>query len=537
MVNEPLVSVVIPVYNGERFLVDTIDSVLNQSYTNMEVIIVDDLSTDNSRTIIDRYEDKRIIRVYKEKNENVCGATNEGLLYAKGKYCALIGHDDSWTKDKIEKQVAFLEQNNEYGVCFSRCNVIDQNGNIINNQNELYRIFNSYENDNRYVNFLKLFFNGNALCAPTALIRMDLMMDLKGYDFSLLQLQDYDLWLRILLKTNLFVMNEVLVDYRQILDTKTNISTINETNIRRSEFEYIYVREKIIASMEDDLFSHLFKGYFNDKKSSTNKELLCEKTLLLRKMGNPYWLKMYSENINDDQYRILLNEKYNYSLQDFYKDSAQKIFYKPQSGEAKLYKAEQEDFISYIDYLISLGEIKKASSFYKRTKEFVDTNTTIEILGILFYIYDMECEQKEYSVFEGRTSLKSVEEHYIQLKFLLRRYDFNIEQCDEEVVSYIVENHVSSSLILCIIQRSIINKIAVLNRVARLLINNGNELISLKLLKCAYNNSKDDETILNLAYVMYCCGYIKEAKKLLGQIKCRTDVVRLLEEEIDMRRG
>ena len=107
---EPLVSVIIPVHNAEDVIENTLDSVLNQSYQNMEVIIVDDASTDSSREKIEAYEDSRLKKIFLETNHHVCYSGNIGFENATGKYIALIGHDDCWRADKLEKQISFLEE-------------------------------------------------------------------------------------------------------------------------------------------------------------------------------------------------------------------------------------------------------------------------------------------------------------------------------------------------------------------------------------------------------------------------------------------
>lgn len=117
----PLVSVVMSVYNGEKFVAETIESVLNQTYSNIEVIIVDDCSKDGSRQIIEKYQKKdwRVRTILMDRNSNVCVACNRAFANATGKYVAVIGHDDIWGADKSEKQITFLEEHPDVGICLS----------------------------------------------------------------------------------------------------------------------------------------------------------------------------------------------------------------------------------------------------------------------------------------------------------------------------------------------------------------------------------------------------------------------------------
>lgn len=333
--NKPLVSIVLPVYNGERFLRDTLDSIINQSYKNMEIIIVDDASTDMSRDIIDSYQDDRIVKIYKDKNENICCASNLAFKRVNGKYCALIGHDDIWYVDKIEKQVSFMEANPEYGVCFTRCNIIDQNNLVIDQQHVFNFVFNSYENQERESHIYQLYMNGNRLCAPSALIRKEDLDKVGWYDYSLVQMQDYELWLRLLTVSKLYILDEKLLAYRQILDTNTNLSTVNLGTALRTEHEFVYIREKYLYYLSNELYKEAFSSEFVNKDVFGEEEFLCEKMFLLKKMNNPFWIKKCSELLNEKSCRKILDEKYNFTVQDFYQDNKEIIYREAESRVLK----------------------------------------------------------------------------------------------------------------------------------------------------------------------------------------------------------
>lgn len=319
--NIPLVSVVLPVYNGARFLRDTIDSIINQSYKNMEIIIVDDASTDESREIIDSYQDERIIKIYKDKNENICCASNLAFERMNGKYCALIGHDDIWYTDKIEKQVNFMEVNLEYGICFTRCNILNQDNRIIDEEHGFNHVFNDYENKEREAHIYQLYMFGNRLCAPSALIRTEDLKKVGSYDYSLVQMQDYYLWLKLLTVSKLHILEEKLLGYRQILDARTNLSTVNRKTELRTAREFVYIRENYLYYISNELYKDVFFSELMRKEVSCEEDFLCEKMFLLKKMNNPSWIRKCSELLNDKYCRIVLDEKYNYTVQDYYRDN------------------------------------------------------------------------------------------------------------------------------------------------------------------------------------------------------------------------
>lgn len=111
---QPLVSIITPIHNGEKTVRETIESVLSQNYKNYEMIIVDDVSTDNSVKIIKEYQtnDKRIKLFQLEKQGGASVARNYALKQAKGKYIAFLDCDDLWYQEKLEKQINFMEKNN-----------------------------------------------------------------------------------------------------------------------------------------------------------------------------------------------------------------------------------------------------------------------------------------------------------------------------------------------------------------------------------------------------------------------------------------
>ncbi|WP_431029113.1 glycosyltransferase family 2 protein [Lysinibacillus sp. LZ02] len=130
---QPLVTIITPSYNSKRFILETIDSVRNQTYQNFELIIVDDCSKDDSWEYIQKCtsNDSRI-RIFKlEKNSGAAMARNYGIEQAKGKYLAFLDSDDLWYPNKLEKQVNFMEINNYY-FSFTNYEMMDEQGNLLN---------------------------------------------------------------------------------------------------------------------------------------------------------------------------------------------------------------------------------------------------------------------------------------------------------------------------------------------------------------------------------------------------------------------
>lgn len=126
----PLVSVIMPSYNHERYISEAIESVLTQTFTDLELIIIDDASKDNSRQIIEGFskKDGRIKAIFHERNMGIARTLNDGIERAKGKFITFIASDDVWIKDKLEKQVRVLEENEDL-VVWAEAEIIDANGN------------------------------------------------------------------------------------------------------------------------------------------------------------------------------------------------------------------------------------------------------------------------------------------------------------------------------------------------------------------------------------------------------------------------
>lgn len=128
--NQPLVSIVTPVHNSEEFLADSIESVLAQTYTNWELFLIDDFSSDKSSDLIVKYSkgDNRISGIYLKENLGAGRSRNEGLKRCNGKYIAFLDSDDVWINSKLELQVQLLEKDSTIDFTHSWYDVIDENG-------------------------------------------------------------------------------------------------------------------------------------------------------------------------------------------------------------------------------------------------------------------------------------------------------------------------------------------------------------------------------------------------------------------------
>lgn len=134
--DDPLVSIVMPLYNSETYIKEAIESVLQQSYKNWEMIIIDDLSTDNSKEILEQYrkKNKKIIPLYNAQNLGAAQSRNKGVQKARGDYIAFLDSDDCWIENKLEQQIKLMQDENIY-LSYSAYYTMDEKGKILSTFN------------------------------------------------------------------------------------------------------------------------------------------------------------------------------------------------------------------------------------------------------------------------------------------------------------------------------------------------------------------------------------------------------------------
>ena len=161
----PTVSVILTSFNHERYIREAIESVLSQTFTDFELIIWDDCSSDSSWGTINQYSDPRIKAFRNEANKGPVEGVNRAISeIASGKYIAIHHSDDVWKSDKLDKQVAFLDSHLECGAVFTHVEIIDELNESVNND-----WFNT-SNKSRHEWLRQFFLRGNRLCHPSVLI-------------------------------------------------------------------------------------------------------------------------------------------------------------------------------------------------------------------------------------------------------------------------------------------------------------------------------------------------------------------------------
>lgn len=224
----PKVSVIIPLYNGEKFISETTESVLAQTYKNMEIIIINDGSTDGSHEKIKPYLN-RIKYIYQE-NKGISVARNKAILNSTGEYIAFLDHDDLWKPEKITLQVQYLDQHQDVGF-------VHTNLSIMRDTKITKEIFQT-EKRNREGDCFNELLLGNFINMLTVMVRRKCLEQVGIFDPDIKVIQDYDLWLRIAKHFRLGYINKPLAIYR-----------IHDSNISKNKIRLTLEEIKLIKTM------------------------------------------------------------------------------------------------------------------------------------------------------------------------------------------------------------------------------------------------------------------------------------------------
>jgi glycosyltransferase involved in cell wall biosynthesis len=201
----PAVSAVVATYNYGRFLAGALDSALGQTFGDLEVIVVDDGSTDNTETVVAPY--LRDPRVHYHRTDHVgqSAAKNMGIRLARARLIGFLDADDLWLPEKLEKQVVLCEREPDVGVVYTRRALIDPDGRALE-----YRQPDSLPRGNVVTALVQ----NNFVCFSSAVVRQRVFAEVGGFDESLSLAIDYDLWLRVGLRFSFDFVDEPLVQYR-----------------------------------------------------------------------------------------------------------------------------------------------------------------------------------------------------------------------------------------------------------------------------------------------------------------------------------
>ncbi|CAG1023207.1 partial Putative glycosyltransferase EpsE, partial [Patescibacteria group bacterium] len=323
----PKVSIIFTSYNHDKYVCEAIDSILNQTFTDFELIIWDDASSDSSWHLISQYTDTRIKAFHNETNKGPVFAFNKTISeIATGDYIAIHHSDDVWEVDKLQKQVDFLNNHLEIGAVFSNAQAINENSLPLEDESHFYSNIFQQENKTRH-EWLRFFFTqGNALCHPSVLIRKQCYQDCGLYRPMLAQVPDFDMWIRLCLKYEIYVLPEKLVRFR-VLSAEANTSGSRPDTRVRGVYEYY----KLLPNYQninsiDELIKVFPSAEKYNRAENTNTQFALA-MIALERMPFPFTplfgLEILLDILSDDQQAAQIKQYYNFDYLDFIKLTSQ----------------------------------------------------------------------------------------------------------------------------------------------------------------------------------------------------------------------
>lgn len=241
---QPLISVVLPVFNGEKTIFETVQSILNQTFDNWELIIINDGSQDSTLDIIQKFESAEPrLRIFSYPNAGLAASRNRGIALSLGEYISFIDADDLWTSNKLKSQLTALQDNPKAFVAYSWTDYIDADGKFVKSGRHTTDTGDVYQKL-LLCNFLE---NGS-----NPLVRKEVFAIVGGFDESLSAAEDWDMWLRLAARYEFVVVPEVQILYRLSMNSMS-------ANLKRQERTCLTVINKAFSTPRAESLGHLKK--------------------------------------------------------------------------------------------------------------------------------------------------------------------------------------------------------------------------------------------------------------------------------------
>lgn len=289
MSNHPKVSVLMAVFNAEKYVDEAIKSILQQSYTDFEFIIVDDGSTDSSLDLIKSFTDKRIKLITNSTNLGLAISLNHALNVSKGEFLARFDADDISDITRLSKQVRFMDENRDVGVCGTWVEILDGN-----------KIWSAPTSDSEIKTEL-LFFN--PMFHPTVMMRRSIFINnFLFYDSKFNTAQDYDLWSRASFHCQFANLPEPLVKYRIHNQQACTVRSIEQTNnsflitqelLKKIGFDcsdIAFHKDCYFSQVSEDFQIESMNNHFNELIKANRKNNFVERRFFESHLAQKWWL-------------------------------------------------------------------------------------------------------------------------------------------------------------------------------------------------------------------------------------------------------
>jgi glycosyltransferase involved in cell wall biosynthesis len=283
----PRVSVIMPAYNHGAFVRRAVESVLDQSFPELELLVVDDCSTDETPNVLRSFSDDRLNIDVLARNRGASWAVNSAIKRARGEYIAILNSDDYFLPQKIERQVQYLDENSGVAAVFGLPHFVNEIGEPLADEKNPFRSLFESKNCTREEWLRRFFVIGNCLCHPTVMIRRSCYEELGTYDPRLAQLPDFDLWIRVCSHYDIYVEPHYATAYR-VLDGERNASAGQPRAKTRHDWELQYVLRRYL-DLPSDALNRIFAVDFAelDHNGQQRPQVLLARLAL--KIGPSAW--------------------------------------------------------------------------------------------------------------------------------------------------------------------------------------------------------------------------------------------------------
>lgn len=308
-----LVSVVIPTYNRETMVGNAIKSVLNQTYQNIEVIVVDDASEDHSEDVVKSFKDSRIRYVRLEKNSGVSRARNVGINEAKGRFIAFQDSDDVWYENKLYEEMQEMQSDENCQMVFCKYECKNSNYRVVPTEDDFSL---SQGKDG----LLKVLLGGNKIGTPTVLIKKEILQKAGMFNEAICTLEDWELFLRIAKEGSIRFVKQVLVT---VNDSMEGVNALY--GAKRAKTEMLILRQYWNQYEDKQVFQYLIASILDDLNCMSEEEKKeCIVTLKQYELDEVYikmiadyvkMIKKYQRNNKYQAEKLRESEEYNGYLQ------------------------------------------------------------------------------------------------------------------------------------------------------------------------------------------------------------------------------
>ena len=287
----PLVTVILTAYNQVDYIGETLASVFDQTYPNLELIVIDNASTDDTLAVIEAFKNpsRNFLFIKNRRNSGLCAAFNYGLSIAKGKYVIDLSGDDILMPGRIEKQVeAFESLSDDFAVIFTNARYISPAGKELENHylvDSKGKALRPVPSGDIYKNVLERYF----ICTPTMMMRTSTMRELGGYDETL-TFEDFDFWVRSAAKYKYFYVDEVLTKKRIVPSSLSSLVYKKGSGMLASYYAVCNKAYDLNRDQQEfDLLAARIRTFIRKCWYAQEYELAVRFRVLLNYIENPGW--------------------------------------------------------------------------------------------------------------------------------------------------------------------------------------------------------------------------------------------------------